>query len=258
MQSGQKHVDIDFTLPSPWDSYRKKMQEASQRPTDEVLVAAFAAHRINGGYHKTNVYENVTTPHGDELCVIKKQANKLIVTNHLMGKGDPLEIIPEDVDMVEKAREHFKKYTLRSLGGESSGLNDFEQNVYSCMLAETVGRNEYGIVSYIPALMDRELNDKQLKKTLKKDYSESKHQGKVKDKLTIVATIINKKFLSSWNRYVYQIGDGENLYSFWHASGALNINDTYEFDARVKSHGVVYGRNEEETQLNYVKFRSIR
>jgi hypothetical protein len=254
MTNGLGTTNIVFTLPASWAGYRNKMRQATSRPADDVLAAAFAAFRLNKGYEKNHVYENYVTPDGDHITTIKRKSNKTMVYEHLMTK-ELMPITNEDKDNVVKAREHFKKYTLHSLGSESNGLNEFESNVYACMIAETHTDTEFGIVAYIPALMERELREKELKKTIKADYSNSNHQGAVGEKLTTRLTILNKRYLQSYQRYVYNAGDGENLFSFWHISGSFDVNGEYDIEGKVKSHGTAYKRNEDETVLNYVKFR---
>jgi hypothetical protein len=243
---------INFNLPSPWAGYRKKMKTATITPVDDVLAAAFAAFRINKGYEKNFVYEDYVTPDGDHIQTIKRKSNKVLVHDHVMAKEF---LTAEDIENVSKARQHFKKYTLRSLGSNNTGLNEFEQNVYACMTAETVSSTEFGICAYIPALMERELREKDLKKTIKNDYSNSAHQGTIGDKIAKTLTILNKRYLQSYGRFVYNAGDGENLYSFWHNSGSFEIDGEYQIEGKVKAHGTAYKRNENETMLNYVKFR---
>lgn len=255
MRSGPSQIDINFTLPSPWAGYRKKMKNATTKPVDDVLAAAFAAYRINGEYTKNFVYEDYVTPDGDYIQTIKRKSNKVMVHEHMTSKT-LMPITAEDIANVAKAREHFKKYTLRSLD-TTNGLNDFEQSVYACITADTVSSTEFGIVAYIPALMEREIKDKEIKKIIKNDYSASEHQGNLQEKITRTLTILNKRYLQNYDRFVYSAGDGANLYSFWHSSGVLNIDAEYEIEGKVKAHGTAFKRKENETVLNYVKYRSI-
>lgn len=268
MQSGldrfKNRQTGELSLPGLWDSYRNKMRKVEQFDTNRALEFAFAAHRVNGGYVKQNVLDYTQSP-DDPHEVIRhtvKVANKTLIYDALtnvdygneFGRAPALTVTQEDIEAVERARDHFRSYTFKSLG---NGLNDFQNDIYQAVSKETTDRYAMGLLAYIPTMVERELTQKVVKKTIKNEYAESEHIGARGEKFEGDLIVLDKRYVASYDRYVYTTGQNGNLVSFWTGNNDVKIGDKITVTGKIKSHGIAYQRKEKETVLNYIKIIKV-
>jgi hypothetical protein len=127
---------------------------------DQVWAAAAAAHRINEGYLKEDVWmHNATPPY------LFKTANKQLVKKWLREQ-DFSEVTSQDIEAGQKIRGHFKGYTLQAIRG---GLNDFQAQALRIATMDTfTGRNmlEFAIVSCLPSVAERDSVRNNIKKEI--------------------------------------------------------------------------------------------
>ena len=214
-------------------------------PFTEALAASYAAHRINNGYIKNGSFDyhkNIWVHH----------SNKDLVRNHFSQRTDtPTSIITiteEDRENAAKGIAHFKRYTLLGLGK----LTDFQKDVAYLAGQEFVNLRELGLISYLPALVEREQQESNTKKIIKNEYSDSAHYGSVGDKFEGTVTILSGRYLNDYGRYVYSAGMDGNLFSFW-SNLKFEPNTDYTIKGKIKGHGNAYKTGYLETSLNYVK-----
>lgn len=237
---------------------RHKPSKPMYFETREVIAAAFAAYRRNNGYIKSDSFD-----YHKNIWV--SYANKNLLKDHFGRKGEVsvekltnLDIINEDYDNADMAMTHFKRYTFKSLAttNTSNGLSDFQQDVLNAVTDENgVERSLIGLVAYIPELVKREKNEAAAKKTMKNEYGDSTHQGTRGDKIEGEFVVLSKKYISSYERFVYSLGMDGNLYSFWSERIQLEVGSTYTLSGKIKGHGETFKTKYPETQLNYVKYK---
>ena len=225
----------ELSLPGLWDSYRNMMRKVEQFSTSRALEFAFAAHRINDGYVKQNVLDYTQNP-DDPNEVVRhtvKVANKTLIYDALtnvdygneFGRAPALTVTQEDVEAVERALDHFRSYTFKSLG---NGLNDFQNDIYQAILKETTDRYALGLIAYIPSMVEREIRQKAVKKTIKNEYAESQHIGARGDKFEGDLEVLDKRFVARYDRYVFTTGQNGNLLSFWTGNNDVKVGDVFE------------------------------
>ena len=203
---------------------------------DQVWACAAAAHRINEGYFKEDVWMHNATP-----PFRSKQANKLLVKEWLRT-GNFSEITEADYAAGRTARDHFKGYTLLAIAGR---LNDFQQQAMKIASKDTfTGRDMYdfAVVSCLPSVVQRDAAHTALKREI---YESEPLPGAVGDVIVGDITVIRTRYSKEYNKYRIDARMGDSIVDFWHTkelSGELRIK------GKIKQH-----RGNKATQLNYVK-----
>lgn len=214
-------------------------------PFKDALTAAYAAYRINKGYIKNGLFDY-------HKNLWQYHSNKDLVRNHFHQKTDTptsvIEITDEDRENAELGMKHFRRYTMLALGV----MTDFQQDVSFLIAQENVNLRELGLISYLPALVEREQQESSTKKIIKNEYSDSAHYGSVGDKFEGTVTILSGRYLNDYGRYVYSAGMDGNLFSFW-SNLKFEPNTDYTIKGKIKGHGNAYKTGYLETSLNYVK-----
>lgn len=216
--------------------------------TQTALAVAFMADRLNEGYiRETRRFsEDVPT----------QFANKEIVKFYFTESDnftpeDFVKAIPtdDDFDNVDLALKHFKRYTLELLGNT---LSDFQKQVFNSIQGPTVHKGTLGLVSYVPELIRRELQDAKLKKMLRTEYRESIALGKYGEKCTGNLKIIDARWSKNWESYNYTADFGGNIVSFMNKE-KLDIGQRINFKAKIKAHQRNKFFDIPETRLNYMR-----
>jgi hypothetical protein len=223
----------------------------------DMLALAYAVYRVNG-----NRYVKETQRFSEDKPTL--HANKDLVRYFLHGKGHvhgvylpndyvPFAVTEEDYASVERARNHFKRYTMDILG---DSLSSFQKSVYEAYCLEQIPVNAAGIIAYLPELVDRELDDVAFKKLLRTEYRDSVHVGREGDSVEGVAKILRCFYSKQWERWYYTVGMNGTVFGFSnaheHAVGSLR-----RIKAKVKGHTKNRAFAVNETQLNYVKLYKV-
>ena len=203
---------------------------------DQVWGAAAAAHRINDGYIKDDVW-NYNSP----AAFISKFANKNMVKKWLREQ-DFSEVTEQDILAGQRFRGHFKGYTLLAIRGP---LNDFQAQALRIATMDTfTGRNmlEFAIVSCLPSVADRDT----VRNTIKKEIYASEQLNAVEgDAIVGEVEVMSSKYSATYNKYRITGRMGESFVDFWFNK---DLKDVVKIKAKVKTH-----RDDKTTQLNYVK-----
>lgn len=203
---------------------------------DQVWGAAVAAHRINDGYVKEDVW-NYNSP----AAFVSKFANKNLVKKWLREQ-DFSEVTEADVASGQQFRNHFKGYTLLAIKGQ---LNDFQQQALRISSKETfTGRDmlDFAIVSCLPSVADRDVVRTQLKRDI---YASEQLAGQEGDAIRGEITVISSRWSEAYNKYRINARMGESFVDFWFNH---DLEGTLTIKAKIKTQ-----RGDKTTQLNYVK-----
>ncbi len=208
---------------------------------DQVWGAAAAAQRINDGYFKETQFG--TKDGFLDTNVVIKRANKELVKNWLRT-NDFSTVTEADYAAGQKARDHFKGYTLLAIAGK---LNDF-QNTAMQIAAKDVftGRDMYdfAVISCLPSVALRDAAKNDLKRDI---YASEQLQGAEGDAVQGEIHVVNTRFNPEYNKYRITARMGEAFVDFWFGRD-LTAGYNYKVKGKIKR-----VRGDKTTQLNYVK-----
>ena len=225
-------------------------------PNQDMIALAYAAYRVNGNQYVKNTCrfsENKPTQFSNKELMRMFLTQKGHLTHYVPEDYVPFKVTDEDYAAIDRARGHFKRYTMEILG---DSLNDFQKTVYEAFCADNIPVNSTGIVAYLPQLVEREMEDIAFKKLLRVDYRDSAHIGAVGDTVEGVAKILRKFYSEQWEKWNYTAALDGNIVSFMNAY-EHDIDSMKRIKAKVKSHTKNRMFSVDETRLNYVKLYKV-
>jgi len=221
-------------------------------PAQYVLELACAAYRVNGNYIKEG--EAVYDAEGKFLYL--KQANKQMVlatVDPAFWTGDPkdrpalLKIKPEDSELANTIRSHFKKLMFTAVEGE----NEFLTTINSLLNSETIGHRMFGYVACLPSVYKRDYAKTQIKKQAKEldnGYLANVGEHIVDLDCEIIESVKSKNF-DAWNITAII----NNKMVSWFAKANMTVGPCVVVKANVKDHSKHWDHGTCVTRLNYVK-----
>lgn len=203
---------------------------------DQVWACAAAAHRINSGYVKMDEWMmNATPPY------LAKKANKALVKEWLRT-NDFVEVTEEDYAAGQRARDHFKSYTLMMIAGR---LNEFQQTALKIANKDTfTGRDlyDFAVISCLPDVAARDQQRTELKREI---YASEQLQGAEGEVVVGDITVIRTRYSQEYNKFKVDARMGESFVDFWFSK---------ELKGELKIRGKIKNqRGNKTTALNYVK-----
>ena len=204
---------------------------------DQVWACAAAAQRINGGYFKEDVWN-----HNSPAAFLEKRANKSMVKEWLRTNNF-VDVIESDYAAGQKARDHFKSYTLLALTGK---MNEFQSTAMRIASKDTfTGRDMYdfAVISCLPSVAERDVQKNALKRDI---FASDQLRGNVGDLIVGTITVIQCRFNQNYNKFRVTARMGESFIDFWHTK---ELKGELRIKGKIKN--VRCG--EKTTQLNYVK-----
>ena len=205
---------------------------------DQVFGLVMAAHRINEGYFKEDVWMNNATP-----PFRAKQANKTLVKQWVRTK-DFVEVTPEDILKGQEVRNHFKSYMFLAIAGK---LNDFQTRAYKIAQKDSFTERdglELAIASCLPMIYER---DRQRKEFMDQLRDSTQLRGAIGDKVQGDLVVISTRYNINFNKYKVQGKMGDSFVDFWFGE-APATGTTLQIRGKIKQL-----RDDNSTQLNYVK-----
>ena len=203
---------------------------------DQVWACAAAAHRINGGYVKMDEWMmNATPPY------LAKKANKALVKEWLRT-NDFVEVTEEDYAAGQRARDHFKSYTLMMIAGR---LNEFQQTALKIANKDTfTGRDlyDFAVISCLPDVAHRDQQRTELKREI---YASEQLQGAEGEVVVGDITVIRTRYSQEYNKFKVDARMGESFVDFWFSK---ELKGELKIKGKIKNQ-----RGNKTTQLNYVK-----
>ena len=214
----------------------------------DVKLLAFAAYRINKGYVKETQRYSENNP--------TKFSNKEIVKYSLEYNADKEAYVPSDFIMpkildedhiaVAAADKHMRRYTLLGLGD----LNDFQADMFAAYSQDILPVNKTGLIAYLPAFVERELDDKMYKRRLKTEFAESRA---ITDKKIVGEMEILKRVYSiNYETFFYTAGVNGNLVMFSNKF-EYKVGEVFGFRANIKGQQTDRDTNLTVNKINYVK-----
>jgi len=218
----------------------------------QVKLLAFAAYRINNGYVKETqrFSENNPTKFSNKEIVkysLEYNANKeaYVPSDFIMPK-----ILNEDHVALAAADKHMRRYTLLGLGD----LNDFQADMFAAYSQDNLPSNKTGLIAYLPAFVERELDDKMYKRRLKTEFAESRA---ITDKKILGELEILKRVYSvNYETFFYTAGFNGNLVMFSNKF-EYKVGEVFGFRANVKSQQTDRDTNLTVNKINYVKLVKV-
>ena len=226
------HADDDYEEPR-----KRYTPPAPQTFTaDQVWACAAAAHRINEGYFKEDVWmHNATPPYR------AKQANKTLVKEWLRTNNF-VELTAADYSAGETYRNHFKSYTLLALKG---GMNEFQTTAMKIAAKDQfTGRDMYdfSVVSCLPSVAERDQQQTAIKREIYHSESLAAAEG---DTIVGELAVISCRYVAAYDKHRVTGRMGDSFVDFYFAAP---LEGVVKIKAKIKQH-----RGDKTTQLNYVK-----
>lgn len=217
-----------------------------------VKLLAFAAFRINKGYVKETqrFSENNPTKFSNKEIVkySLEYFHQYSASNETYVPSDFImpKVIDEDRAALTAAEKHMQRYTLLGLGD----LNDFQADMFEAYCQDKIPANKVGLIAYLPAFVERELEDKMYKRRLKTEFANSKS---IKDKKIIGELEILKRVYSvNYETFFYTAGFNGNLVMFSNKF-EYKAGEVFGFRANVKSQSEDRDTGLTVNRINYVK-----
>lgn len=214
----------------------------------DVKLLAFAAYRINKGYVKATQRFSENNPTKFSNKEIVKYSLEYNANNEAYVPSDFImpKILDEDHVALAAADKHMRRYTLLGLGD----LNDFQADMFEAYSQDELPVNKTGLIAYLPAFVERELEDKMYKRRLKTEFNNS---AAINDKKIIGELEILKRVYSlNYETFFYTAGFDGNLVMFSNKF-EYKTGEVFGFRANVKSQQTDRDTGLIVNKINYVK-----
>ena len=217
----------------------------------DALNLAVQAYVKNGKYHREDQYEYVESDEGPSERITVK-GNKHLMRE--MFQQDEVYIDPKCNDIVEDIYTHYQGLVFNVM---SNTATDFAQSVYQVITKDEVSIRELGILAPLPSLYEHEM----ARDLFTKEIADSQHIGKVKEKVTVRATLHEARYIRSRDFHVYTfISEGNLITHFsqkgineWATVGVVREGEEYTISFKVKRHGESSFYGCKDTVVNYLK-----
>jgi len=201
-----------------------------------ALAAAIVVYRANG---------NRVEKFSDAKPGNKEQALELL------DSTSALSITDQDLADAGDLRNYLnQKITLAELTG--TRINDFFRDVAQLANSKQVAYFNIGQLVWAPKLADDARKQEDIKEDINQYYFTSKYIGREKDRVELMFTTIDVRYLNAFGCYRHVGHDDQgNLITFLNKN---NISGTVRIKARVKGCDTNrYYNNAKTTNLNFVK-----
>ena len=200
----------------------------------DIWAAAVYAQRINGGYHKHDLF-------GDDNVTVVKEANRTVAKNALALGG---KITVEDRCKGAEIRKFISSRLM--VTAITRTLNDFQQS-----LSRAVALDEFivpqdnmliGVVNSQIAMYERAIKEEALTKD-----SVYGTFGKIKERVDVELKPVARFWLTDWGTFRYNCITTEGYKTSFYYKEKLEIGDA------VKVRGTVTKHTNDTTTINRVK-----
>jgi hypothetical protein len=216
----------------------------------EVLTAACAVHRINGGFVKA----------ADAKFDDEKVANSHFLYNHFLGTHDRktgtnkrqlVDMKPRDAVQADAIIEYLKGLTFKAMERD---LTDFEKNVLKLVTAQEVGKDKIGIAASLPKVFANKQTADLWSEREAALSSVSEYVGTLNKRGNLTITIENIRYIASVGSNLFCGSvDGKHIVKFFNNDIKYQVGDTIDIAAFIKSHGVSKYHHGKETMVNRIK-----
>jgi hypothetical protein len=206
-------------------------------PLMDTLVAAIAAHRVNGEYLRES-YTDFNTK-------VVRTANKVLVLNFLTTETES--ITSEDRENATKMYEYFQGFIIKVLSGK---INSFETTVMKIVDKPEVTFRDLGLISSLPSVYYRGIQKQTVEDMLAQ--CNASYLAEVDTKVSTTAKVVKSLYSQQYGCYfITTITESNNRVFFSYKEG-LTPFTTIKVAGRVKAH-----RSENTTQLTRAKITKI-
>tara|TARA_B100000900_G_scaffold388279_1_gene380185 strand:+ start:562 stop:1251 length:690 start_codon:yes stop_codon:yes gene_type:complete len=216
----------------------------------DVLSAAVAVHRINGGFVKSSE----ATPNNGKI------ANSTFLYNHFLGTHDKksgtnkrqlVDVKDVDTQEAEAIMEYLKGLTFKAMERD---LTDFEKNVLKLVTADEVGKDKIGIAASLPKVYANKQAADVWSEREGALSSVSEYVGTVGKRGNLTITIENIRYISSVGSKLFCGSvDGRHIVKFFNNDITNEVGDQITIGAYVKSHSLSKYHHGKETMVNRIK-----
>jgi hypothetical protein len=227
---------------------------AAEFPVQLVLEFACSAYRTNNGYLKSS--ESVFD--AEERFLFLKHDNKSLI-RYALGidkysnteqEFRPMQLFIEDTDkeLADEIRSFYKRLMFAAVKGD----NDFQTEIFSLLMTETMSSNKIGWIASLPSVYEKDSNKNRIDKFLKKaDSAVLADIGEVVlDKDCEVLRVSASKNFDADN--ILAIIDNK-IVSWMTSKKDVKTGPAVIVKAKVKQHTENWQCGKIETRLNYVK-----
>ncbi len=203
---------------------------------DQVWGTAVAAHRLNNGYFKSDVWNNETNS-------VETRSNKSLVKLWLAGR-EPNPVTENDIEEGREVRRHFTGYLLLQLAGK---INEFQR---ACLKAaqkdefKDSDNYDFSVISCLPYIMLKDRENRKLMDAIRDSDQIAGDEGQaVKGDIKVLRT----RWSLNVGKYYVTAAMANGYVNFWFARD-LTVDGEYTIKGKIKQQ-----RGDNTTQLNYVK-----
>ena len=228
-----------------------EVQNTDMHPTEDIIALAYAAYRTNNGYEKTTRRYSEGQP--------TTWSNKELITFTAKSDWKPedfvsITVTDEDREAAKQGEKHMRRYSMLALGD----LPQFESDLFAAYSAEQTNIGRVGLIAYLPAFIDRELAEKELKLRYKTQFADSANISTVGERITgeveILKIITLANSFNGGTAYLHFGAIGKDLVCFA-KNDIYKVGETFKITAKVKGYDLERNTNLPMTRLNYVKIR---
>ena len=218
--------------------------------TELLLQLAYAAYRVNKGYEKqTRRYSE-----GQPTTFSNKELIAYTVEDGFKPEDFvPLKITEEDRAAKAAGDKHMRRYTMLAMGD----LPQFESDIFAAYSSDRMPIGRIGLIAYVPAFVDREIENKIYKQRMKTDFAASAYltQNIVEGTdVEILKVIPLNNYDFGEPAYLHFGAVGKDLVCF-SKKEMYAVGETYEMVGRIKGQDKERDSGLPMTRMNYVKLR---
>jgi hypothetical protein len=221
-----------------------------EHSTELLLQLAYAAYRVNKGYIKqTRRYSE-----GQPTTFSNKELIAYTVEDGFKPEDfTPLKITEEDRAAKSEGDKHMRRYTMLAMGD----LPQFESDIFAAYSSDRMPIGRIGLIAYVPAFVDREIENKIYKQRMKSDFANSAYltQNIVEGTDVEILKVIPLNNMDFGEpAYLHFGAVGKDLVCF-SKKEMYAVGETYEMVGRIKGQDKERDSGLPMTRMNYVKLR---
>ena len=224
-------------------------------PTQELLLLSFSAYRVNKGYEKTTRRHSESPPtFSNKELIAYTISSRYEQSPFIPEDFTPLKVTEADKKAKESADKHMRRYTMLAMGD----LPDFESDLFSAYSSERMPIGRIGLLAYLPAFVDREIEAKMYKQRLKNEFEQSKyilHNITEATDVEILKVIPLNNAIYDAPAFLHFGCIGKDLVCF-SKKEKFAVGKTYEIVGKIKGQDKERDSGLPMTRLNYVKVRN--
>lgn len=223
----------------------KKSANQYAYPTQLVLAAACAAHRMNGGYFKTGWQDLQNSILDGSQKIRATEFNNRTLMERMIVKPD--QIMTEDHDTASRIQAWYRTKLFKVLANQR--MSEFEHRVMQILQQpECSSRWDINILASVPQGYFRNLETEAAQSRAR--AAQGGYIGTVGQRLELACEVLRSSFSQKWNtNYITAITDQDQVVYFSHGR-------TYVQGTRLRIKGTVKRQDNNQTQLNRVRVAS--